>query len=251
MKGSGIYRNGCSKGDDVKSEVTCWQPAPQESTIREGELHLWRFNLDCHEHEFDILLALLTQDEIRRADRLLDLKKKKQFIVARARLRQILANYLKINPCHIKLQYNHHGKPSLAESHHSLLSFNLSHSRNWGILAIVNKFAVGIDIERIEQGLNFAQFADQFFAENEKIQLAQYPVERQRRGFYRIWTQKEAMLKAEGAGFQKILLSDEHSKTKKWHLTAFPIAPDYVCSIATKKEFISIQRFHFTDLTEL
>ncbi|MDA3903619.1 MAG: 4'-phosphopantetheinyl transferase superfamily protein [Desulfuromusa sp.] len=229
----------------MKPEITRWQPAPQEATIHEGELHLWRFKLDCPEHKLEILLKLLTPDEIRRADRLLDLQKKKQFIVARARLRQILGHYQKIDPDQIKFQYNQHGKPTLAESHHSLLSFNLSHSGDWGVLAIVNKATVGIDIEKIEPGINFFQLADRYFAENEKLHLEAYPAKRQRRGFYRLWTQKEAILKADGAGFQKILLADEHSKTKKWHLIAFPIAPDYVCSIATKKEFISIQKFHF------
>ncbi|RLB76315.1 MAG: 4'-phosphopantetheinyl transferase, partial [Deltaproteobacteria bacterium] len=125
----------------MKVEITPWQQSPTELHLKDGELHLWRFELNSSKSELDGLRGILAADELIRADRLLDLQKKQQFIVARARLREILGHYQKIKPQEIKFQYNTHGKPDLSESLHSSVSFNLSHSGHWGTLAVVNKFA--------------------------------------------------------------------------------------------------------------
>ena len=246
MKDSSVYKVGCSKGADVKCEITCWQRPPDKIGLKDQELHLWRFNLDRSEHELDRLRNLLAPDEVVRANRLLDLQKKTQFIVARARLRQILGSYQKTDPRQIKFQYNPHGKPALAESLHSLLSFNLSHSGDWGVLAVVSSLAVGIDIEKIESELNYVQLTDRYFDEREKMQLAQYSSARERRGFYRLWTKKEARLKFEGVGFQAKPVSAENVK-KEWPIRSFPIASGFVCSVATQKIYKFIHRFHFPE----
>ncbi len=246
MKGSNVYKVGCSKGADVTCEITCWRDSPDEIALKDQELHLWRFSLDCSEPEVSRLKNLLAPDEIVRANRLLDLRKTKQFIVARAYLRQILGNYQKITSRQIKFQYNNYGKPALAESIHPVLSFNLSHAGDWGVLAVAKSLAVGIDIEKIESELNYVQLADRYFDEHEKQQLAQYPSERQRRGFYRLWIQKEARLKLEGSGFQVRPVSSEDGK-KEWPIRMFPIAPDFICCVATQKINKSIHRFHFPE----
>lgn len=228
----------------MKVEITPWQHPPTELVLKDGELHLWRFELNSSKPELDGLRGLLAADELIRADRLLDLQKKKQFIVARARLREILGHYQKVEPNQIKFQYNNHGKPALSGSHHSSISFNLSHSGHWGALAVVNKFAIGIDLEKIDPDMLFSQLADRYFNDDEKLQLSQYPPERQRRGFYRLWTQKEAMLKLEGVGFQKKSSTDNHFKTKRWSIRFFPVAPDFICSVATVGQIVSIRKFH-------
>jgi len=191
------------------------------------------------------LRDLLAPDERLRAERLLDPQKTNQFIVARARLRELLGYYQKVEPNQIKFQYNTHGKPALAESLNSYVSFNLSHSERWGVVAVVKKVAIGIDLEKIDPEILFSQLADQYFNDDEKFHLAQYPPERQRRGFYRLWTQKEAMLKSEGAGFQKKTSVDNYFKAESWHLRFFSIAPRFICSVAAMGEFTSIRKFHF------
>lgn len=243
MKVSSVYNVGCNKGADVKCEISCWRSPPDEIAVKDQELHLWRFNLDCSEREVSNLKSLLAPEEIVRANRLLDLRKKNQFIVARAYLRQILGRYQKITPRQIKFQYNNYGKPALAESIQPLLSFNLSHSEDWGVLAIVKSLAVGVDLEKIELKLDYVQLADRYFDEHEKQQLAQYPLERQRRGFYRLWTQKEARLKLEGSGFQ-VTPDFSEDRKREWPIRAFPIAPDLICCVATQKIHKFIHRFH-------
>lgn len=224
--------------------TTCWQRPPQALILSDDELHLWRFNLDCPEPEQELMLELLTPDEIARAKRLLDPMKRKQFIVARGCLRQILGTYLIIDPRQIRFQYNKQGKPALANSQPASLSFNLSHSWNLGVLAVVKDSAVGIDIEKIEAALNFSQLAERYFTKQEQIQLRQYPPERRRRGFYRLWTQKEALLKAAGGGFQKDSATDEQLEIGQWSFKILPVAPAFVCSIATKQNVKLLHKFH-------
>ena len=225
----------------MKPEITLWQIPPQNLTLHEGELHLWRFNLDCSEDLFNQFKSFLDQEELFRADRLLNLQKRKQFIVARAYLKQILGAYQKVNPKQINLQYNAHGKPALAESHHSSLSFNLSHSENWAVLAAVDSFAVGIDLEKTDPDIDFISIVQQYFDDQEKLFLLQYSEQRQRRGFYRLWTRKEALLKADGLGFS---YSARGSKVVDWYLKSFPLRSNYICSIATQKKIKAIKKFH-------
>ena len=248
MKDSSVYKVGCSKDADVKCEITYWKSPPGKIVLKDQELHLWRFNLDSSEHELSRLLSLLAPDEMVRANRLLDVQKKNQFIVSRARLRQVLGFYQKVDPYQITFQYNAHGKPELAESLHPLLSFNLSHSGDWGVLAVVSSFAVGIDIEKIESELDYAQLTSRYFDEREKMQLSQYSPLRQRRGFYRLWTQKEAVLKLEGVGFQTKPPPAENVKAER-AVRVFPIAPGFICSVATQKACKKINRFNFPALS--
>ncbi len=245
MKGSSVCRSGCNKDTDVRAEMTRWHHPPADLILHEGELHLWRFKLDSSKEELDALKGFLSEDEVKRADRLLDLQKKNQFIVARFHLKAILGRYLKIDPDQVRLQYNSYGKPALAEAFHSSVSFNLSHSGDWGVVAVVNKFAIGIDLEKIDPQMAISQLADRYFDENEKLQLAQYPPGRRRRGFYRLWTQKEARLKLAGVGFQKNPFPDNDLKTVKRHIVVFPLAPGFVCSVATTEKLLSIQKFYF------
>ena len=232
----------------MKPEITLWRAPPQELNSHVGEVHLWRFHLDCSEHEINSLKKILSLDETIRADRLLDLQKKQQFIATRGRLRQILGHYQKTAADKIKFQYNKYGKPSLSESHCSSLSFNLSHSDSLAVLAIIKEADIGVDVEKLDPDMVFSQIADQYFDEAEKLQLAQYSSERKGRGFYRIWTKKEAILKLEGVGFQETPPKGDHFKIKKSYLRVFPIVPGFICSIATMQKIISMQKFNFPGL---
>ncbi len=234
--------NGFSRGIYVKPKVTTWQIPPHKLTLQKEEIHLWRFNLECSEHIYNQLKKLLDPKETVRADRLLDLQKKKQFIISRARLRQILGAYQKVPPSQIQFKYNNYGKPALAELYHSSLSFNLSHSDNWAVLAVADNSSVGVDLEKIDPDLNFTSLANQYFDKRENKFLEKYPTERQRRGFYRLWTQKEAMLKLNGFGFRKTTQNIEGSITVNWDLKTFPLLEDYICSIATQEQIISIKK---------
>ena len=225
-------------------EMTLWQSPPECLSLPDNELHLWRFELNTTVAGNDYFNQILCAEEISRGERLLDGRKKAQFISARTYLRTILGRYLQIQPNQVQFHYNQHGKPSLSEIHHSLLSFNLSHSGDWGVLAAATTKAVGVDLEYIDPEMIFFQLSHSYFNAQEKLCLDQYPHSRQRRGFYRLWTQKEAMLKFLGSGFSISPGIDSRSDVE---LRTFPIQANYIFSVAFRERVEKIVKFHFSD----
>jgi 4'-phosphopantetheinyl transferase len=226
----------------VSPAVSLWQSPPQKPTLLNKELHLWRFKLNCAPQNLVTCTALLHPEEVLRAERLLDFRKKTQFIVARAYLRHILGIYLNITPVQIGFQYNKHGKPALAESQRSSLCFNLSHSGHWGVLAILKDAAVGADIELIDPDFDYIQVSVNYFKHREQQCLEQYPLARQRRGFYRLWTRKEALMKMYGTGFQR----PRHAGAPVNFLRSFPITHGYLSAVAADVEINLIKRYKFS-----
>ncbi|MCK5913793.1 MAG: 4'-phosphopantetheinyl transferase superfamily protein [Desulfuromusa sp.] len=189
---------------------------------------------------------LLSKDELIRAERLLDSQKSSQFVISRAGSRTILGKYLDTDPKQISFQINPSGKPSLADSHCSSLTFNLSHSGQWAVLAIAKGIQVGVGIEFSDRTLNYQQLAEHYFNNRERVVLSRYSVARQHRGFYRLWTQKESVLKLVGSGFSQtdsFALAD--SRSALTFLKNFFLAPEYVAAVAVGKKGLSIVRLIF------
>ena len=91
-----------------------------------------------------------------------------------------------------------HGKPfapALPD-----LQFNLSHSGPHVLLAFARGQAIGIDLERCDRQLSVDGIAQRFFAAREAQALARLPPASQRETFLRLWTHKEAVVKALGSG---------------------------------------------------
>lgn len=94
-----------------------------------------------------------------------------------------------------------YGKPQLADG---LVEFNLSHAGRWVVCALANA-AVGIDVEQLRPF--DLQLAWRFFHQRECAALAGLPAAAQHDYFFRLWTAKEAYMKALGLGFQRDMAS--------------------------------------------
>ncbi|MCK4623415.1 MAG: 4'-phosphopantetheinyl transferase superfamily protein [Desulfuromonadales bacterium] len=226
------------------SQISCWLPPPHQFSLLKGELHLWRISLNVAAAEIVKLKTFLSEDELERAERLLDRQKSFSFVAARGRLRQILALYLDIAPGNIVFVYGAQGKPELPKKIPRPLFFNLAHSGCWALLALSADAAVGVDVEFVDPQLDHRQLAAQFFSTEEKLYLQQFPQARQRRGFYRLWTRKEAFLKMSGCGFAKpgeiTLAESPLSRT-------FPVAGNYLGSLSYPLEISSMSRFQLAE----
>src|SRR5262245_14423667 len=101
-----------------------------------ADVEVLRTRLDLPESECAPLWSLLAPFERERADRFRSAIHRRRFVVARARLRQLLAERLRIEPTSIGIVTTDTGKPKLAPAHAaSGLEFNLSHSGSLGIYA--------------------------------------------------------------------------------------------------------------------
>lgn len=158
-------------------------------------IHLY----DCCFDRIRPLLALgseaLPADERERAARFKVDAAREEYLLARLALRRILARHLGSAPG--PFAYGKAGKPSLPG--HGL-EFNLSHSRGRLIIAVSTGQAVGVDIEQIQPGIDPIPLAQAGLPAADVDSLLATPAGKRVDCFYRLWTEREACLKALGCG---------------------------------------------------
>ena len=167
----------------------------RETTLREGEAHVWHGSLNADP-------SGVSPAEEALARRMRSARRRREFLVCRGALRRILASALGIEPLAVPILEGAHGKPALAprggRPAPGLLGFNVSHSGERFVVAVAGGMEPGVDIERVRARRNLSGLARRFFslAEQEALAAAADPL----RAFYRVWTRKEAVIKADGRG---------------------------------------------------
>jgi 4'-phosphopantetheinyl transferase len=145
--------------------------------------------------------SILSIDERHRAERFVFAKDALRFRLCRAMLRMGLAWYLDKAPQEIILTTDSRGKPYLAES--SALHFNVTHCEGLGLIAFTTLGEVGIDVEDSHRDVEALDVASANFTSNETAMIAAAETLREQASvFLRLWTRKEAVLKASGHGIQ-------------------------------------------------
>jgi len=111
-----------------------------------------------------------------------------------------LAAYLDVLPGDLHLGRGPFGKPAL-EGAHARLSFSWSHTGDVALLGVAWELPeLGVDIERDRPRPRLLDIAGRYFAPDETAWLAAQPQEDRQAAFLRLWTAKEAVLKAHGQG---------------------------------------------------
>ncbi len=147
----------------------------------------------------------------------------------------LLARYLGVTPRRIRLGRESNGKPILiSPAREPPLCFSVSHSKDRVLYALTRGGEVGVDVERFRPGLDWSGLADRFFAPEEARRLRRAGRWAGRAGFYRLWTQKEAMAKADGANLLYWLGADLSERTTpEWHVWSWRL-PAGVASVACR-----------------
>lgn len=159
---------------------------------------IWRVHLDRDDATVAACAALLSGDELQRAERLRSAIDRNRYFVARGSLRQLLADWLDTRPSAIEFEYGPRGKPFLRGA--TPPQFNLSHAGGTALIAISSRRPVGVDIESLNRNLDFAALAGRFFSAGERAALSALPADRRKHAFLTGWTRKESILKATGDG---------------------------------------------------
>jgi len=142
----------------------------------------------------------LSQAECDRVDRFVTDELTRRSLVCRAVLRKILSAALGVAPQDVQFQTGPHGKPALAADHASQVEFNVSHTDDVALVAVAARRALGVDVEALDRRVNRDELAARFFSPLECQAYFSLDENRRVASFYRIWTCKEAYLKAIGAG---------------------------------------------------
>ncbi len=171
--------------------------------IKSNEIHLWV--VECQQITEQALLdeyqALLNSEEQKRFDRFVFPKHKKQFLISRALLRSVIGQYLNQHPESLIFARNAYGKPRIASFEQSLpISFNLSHTNDLSVLAVSLDNDLGVDVEYLTRKVDILKLAERFFSKQEYSELATLDVKKFDERFFKLWTLKEAYIKACGMG---------------------------------------------------
>lgn len=158
------------------------------------------------------LHGLLDPHETARAHRFRFRRDRDSYVVVHGLLRVILGKHFDILPGSIKFKYNPFGKPLLSEPGENVW-FSLSHSRDVSALSFSLEGETGIDIEYMDPGFDYLAVAEYCFSPGDKNYID--PVmQGDRERFFRLWTRKEALLKAIGTGISTNLdvevFNDDH-----------------------------------------
>ena len=117
-------------------------------------------------------------------------------------------------------QYNEHGKPFIENGPY----FSISHCKE-GIAVAVDDQPIGIDIEAIRHANS--DLIERTMNEQERVGMDD-------RKFTRLWTQKEAIVKAEGVGIQSFEQIQKILEMGDWKLYTIE-KEKYIYSIAYGK----------------
>jgi 4'-phosphopantetheinyl transferase len=130
---------------------------------------------------------------------------RQRFLLARALVRSVLGTCVQQAPESLQFVCNHYGKPELlqpAATPEQTLRFNLSHTRGLLVLAVTAADEIGVDVESITREAEMLALAERYFAASEVAMLRAADPLQLHELFFRLWTLKEAYVKARGLGLQ-------------------------------------------------
>jgi 4'-phosphopantetheinyl transferase len=169
------------------------------------EVHIWSACLSENEASLPYFTSLLSQDEQERASHFKFSRDQERYTISRGILRSLLAGYLEEPLQKIEILYGLWGKPCLPKE--KALSFNLSHSGDYVLYALTQRYEVGIDVEYIDKSLELEDMTRSVFSITEFSHWKVLNAEEKIHSFFKHWVSKEAFLKALGKGW----LEDQHA----------------------------------------
>ena len=206
-----------------------WKTFDFSDALGEAEAHVILLDVNDFMGQLSAYQLFLNEEELIK-------NQHDHFIIARGMLRRLLAYYLKCHPKELVFEYEKKGKPCLKNND---LFFNLSHAHQ-KIIYVFSKKKVGIDIEFKKRDVNFLKIAERFFSLSESEYLKSLPSAQLLDMFYRLWTCKEAYVKALGEGISSFQHFSIDVKTppleiNHFRLTEFFLAEEYQAAVAIEK----------------
>lgn len=205
------------------------------------------------------LRACLAPEE-RAAERQFHLQRDRdRFAVCRGILRRLTAHYLACAPSRIRVVMGEFGKPEICGGG---LHVNVSHSHGLALLGFCREQPVGIDLERMDPGIELDKLAEQAFSSQELRRFRALPEPEKLQGFYNCWTRKEAFIKATGRGLnfplaafdvslepgapaQLLCVEGSRRKAAEWGLYDLPPVPGFAAALVIRGARRKLSSFNY------
>ena len=157
-----------------------------------------RADREHEERAFELL------DEVERArwNRFVVEGARRRFALCRAALRVNLCKRLGCSNEELSFGYLEHGKPfAIVDGVPSDASFNVSHSGRHGLIGFARQDGLGVDLEVRDPLRDFDGIGGRVYGPLERRALSSATGGEKAALFYRLWSLKEALIKALGTGF--------------------------------------------------
>lgn len=174
-----------------------------KTVIADKEIHIWKTKVSENLSNIGYYWHLLSKDEQLHANEFYHIKDRNRYIIARALMRELVANYNSIKtPKDIIFEYTDYGKPYLPKKYivNDIVSFNIAHSVDTIVYAFSKNTDVGIDIEFINKNFNVSDIVEYCCTEEERSNLLKLFNYSKYDYFYKLWAIKESFIKAIGKG---------------------------------------------------
>ena len=240
-----------ASSSEVTAPTVDWRTPPPKLALASSTVHVWRASLDQKTARLRRFGRTLSADERARAAHFRFALDRERFVAARGLLREILSLYLDVEAQRLSFGYGTNGKPFLDE--HSDLLFNVSHCLDTVLIAVAHKCKVGVDIECARGSIAVEEIAETVFSASERQAVNSSIHEAKRMTFLRLWTRKEAYIKADGRGVSlpldhidvsaptdRVMVLDEATGEWRvlmdWRLRTLAVGPDHAASLATENQ---------------
>ena len=228
-----VHRRTCSRTRCCRLQVCAWWLKTDH--IDTERYARWQATLDASERDH--------------ARRFFFEHDRREFVACHALLRSKLSSLASASPAEWTFSVDSYGKPRLAPEHGLPdLQFSISHTRGVVAVAVAWRHPVGIDVERIGASSDHQDLASRHFAAAEVELLRRTPAPERPRVFTRLWTLKEAYLKATGLGLSEPLdgfafeLDPVHvifgpkvpDRPNAWRFATSFVGPRHILSLALR-----------------
>jgi 4'-phosphopantetheinyl transferase len=226
---------------------TGWVPRPSVPPMpKSNQVHVWRVRT-CQPGDFD-WRSILSAEEQDRAGRFLLTGDRQTFAVTRTALRTILAQYLGFDPQSIRFGFSTYGKPTIPDPSNTVgLTFNVSHSGDWALLAFGVSIELGVDVECLRIERNVAEIAKRFYPPHQVQEFLTQPAAMRKRDFLQAWTRREAVGKALGVGISIATETFDSAMAgaSQWSIQDIEVDGDHVAAVAARTRDIKVRLWDY------
>ena len=166
------------------------------------EAHVWtaRIEYPLPPRQVARWLPLLSGDETDHLEQLWPGAMRAEYLVTRVLCRTTLSRYATVAPQAWRFLADRDGRPAIdLPRAYRALRFNLSHAGGLVACAVRARGEIGVDVEARGKHIGLA-VARRYFSAAEVESLLEIAPERRREQILRLWTLKEAYIKAKGRG---------------------------------------------------
>lgn len=170
-------------------------------TLTTNEIHLWSVDPQTIQQP-ELLRAysqLLSADETTKQQRFRFEKDRHSALITRAFVRDLLSHYADVSPADWLFVKGEKDKPEIVNPPLPL-RFNISHTNNLIICAVMLNDDIGCDVENTQRTSDVLSIAKYSFSDVEVNDLLMQPTTQQTSRFFDYWTLKESYIKAWGLG---------------------------------------------------